>query len=329
VRRAGREPYPAGAGGTADPHGDPGSGRAPAPDTKDPGTKDPAVATPPSPRPAPDFAPPRPARRHLGRRAVDVAGDLKDACAAEWTKFRTVPGTWALTVAIVVLTVGLGAGAVAAVGHSAGADQDMVRTSLTGVSLGQAVVAVLAVTVITGEYGGGMIRTTFAAMPRRQTVLAAKAAVLTAAVLAAATVAVAGSLVVGRLLLPGHGGHPPFGLADASTLRAAVGSVLYLALIALLSLGVATAVRDAGAATGAVLGLLYLFPVVAGMVTDPHWQRHLQQAGPMTAGLAVQTTTASGLDSLPIGPWPGLGVAAAWAVAALTGAAWLLRVRDA
>jgi ABC-2 type transport system permease protein len=40
-------------------------------------------------------------------------------------------------------------------------------------------------------------------------------------------------------------------------LRAAVGSVLYLALIALLSLGAGTAVR---AAIGAVLGLLYLFP---------------------------------------------------------------------
>jgi ABC-2 type transport system permease protein len=240
-----------------------------------------------------------------------------------------VPGTWALTAAVVVLTVGLGAGASAAVGHPAGVDQDMVKTSLTGVSLGQAVVAVLAVLVIAGEYGGGMIRTTFAAMPRRQTVLAAKAAVLTAAVLTAGTVAVTGSLVVGRLLLPGSGGHPPYDLTDASTLRAAAGSVLYLALIALLGLGLATAVRDSGAATGSVLGLLYLFPVVASLVPDPHWQRHLQQAGPMTAGLAVQTTTASGLHSLPIGPWPGLGVAAAWAAAALLGGGTLLRLRDA
>ena len=39
---------------------------------------------------------------------------------------------------------------------------------------------------------------------------------------------------------------------------------LYLALIALLSLGVATAVRDSAVAIGVVLGLLYLFPIVRG-----------------------------------------------------------------
>ena len=45
--------------------------------------------------------------------------------------------------------------------------------------------------------------------------------------------------------------------------------MLYLVLIALLSLGVATAVRDSAAAVGIVLGLLYLFPVLAAVVTDP------------------------------------------------------------
>ena len=98
-------------------------------------------------------------------------------------------------------------------------------------------------------------------------------------------------------------------------LRAAAGSVLYLALIALLSLGIATAVRDPAVAIGVVLGLLYLFPIIAALAGNPHWQRHLEQIGPMTAGLAIQATT--GLRSLPISPWAGLGVLAAWAAAAL------------
>jgi ABC-2 type transport system permease protein len=110
-------------------------------------------------------------------------------------------------------------------------------------------------------------------------------------------------------------------------LRAAAGSVLYLALIALLSLGAATAVRDSAAAIGAVLGLLYLFPLVAAVVTDPHWQRHLEQIGPMSAGLAIQATT--GLRSLPLSPWAGLGALAAWAAAALLAGGLLLRLRDA
>ena len=110
-------------------------------------------------------------------------------------------------------------------------------------------------------------------------------------------------------------------------LRAAAGSVLYLALIALLSLGAATAVRDSAAAIGIVLGLLYLFPIVAAVVSDPHVQRHLQQLAPMTAGLDIQATT--GLRSLPISPWAGLGVLAAWAAAALLAGGLLLRLRDA
>jgi ABC-2 type transport system permease protein len=169
-------------------------------------------------------------------------------------------------------------------------------------------------------------------MPHRATVLAAKAVTLTGVVAAAGTVAVLGSLLAGRLLLPGHGftaarGYPALSLADGPTLRAAVGSVLYLALIALLSLGVATAVRDSATSIGVILGLLYLVPIISQAIGDPHWLRLLRQTGPMSAGLAIQATT--GLSSLPISPWAGLGVLAAWAAAALVVGALLLWMRDA
>ena len=258
---------------------------------------------------------------------------MREALHAEWTKLRTAPGTLWLLLAVVALTVALSAGAAAAVRcPSAGCGQDPARISLTGIELGQVIVAVLAVLVISGEYGTGMIRTTLAAMPRRTTVLAAKAAILTGLVLAAGTIAVLASVLAGRLILPGHGftaahGYPPLSLGDGPVLRAAAGSVLYLALIALLSLGAATIVRDSAVAVGAVLGLLYLFPIVAAVVTDPHWRRHLEQIGPMSAGLAIQATT--GLRSLPLSPWAGLGVLAAWAATALLAGGLLLRLRDA
>ena len=257
---------------------------------------------------------------------------MREALHAEWTKLRTAPGTLWLLLAVVALTVALSAGAAAAVRcPSAGCGQDPARISLTGIELGQVIVAVLAVLVISGEYGTGMIRTTLAAMPRRTTVLAAKAAILTGLVLAAGTIAVLASVLAGRLILPGHGftaahGYPPLSLGDGPVLRAAAGSVLYLALIALLSLGAATIVRDSAVAVGAVLGLLYLFPIIA-VVTDPHWRRHLEQIGPMSAGLAIQATT--GLRSLPVSPWAGLGVLAAWAAAALLAGGLLPRLRDA
>ncbi|WP_433247136.1 ABC transporter permease [Streptosporangium sp. CA-135522] len=251
---------------------------------------------------------------------------------AEWTKLRTVTGTGRLLFAVVALTVAMSAAAAATVFcPSAGCGYDVPKLSLIGVQVGQAAVAILAVLAISGEYGTGMIRTTLAAMPRRAAVLAAKAAVLAGLTLAAGTVAVLGSVLTGRLILPGKGftpahGHPLLSLADGPTLRAAVGSVLYLALIALLSLGVATAVRDSATAIGVVLGLLYVLSILPLMIADPGWQLFLWRISPMNAGLAVQATTR--LSSLPLSPWAGLGVLAAWAAAALLGGGSLLRLRD-
>jgi ABC-2 type transport system permease protein len=257
---------------------------------------------------------------------------MREALCAEWAKLRTAGGTIWLLPAAVALIVLLGVMTAVAV-HCpvAGCDQDPAKDSLTGIDLGQAVVAVLAVLVIGGEYGTGMIRVTLAAIPRRATMLAAKATVLATLVLVTGIVAVLVSVLAGRLILPGHGftpahGYAPLSLGDGAVLRAATGSVLYLVLVALLALGVATVITDSAVAIGAVLGLLYLFPVVAAGVPED-WQRHLQQIGPMTAGLDVQATV--GLRSLPLTPWQGVGVAAAWAAGAMLLGALLLRLRDA
>jgi ABC-2 type transport system permease protein len=258
---------------------------------------------------------------------------MRPALHAEWTKLRTVASPWWLLLGTIAATVALSV-AVTSVMTCGPADcaGDTTKLSLTGIELGQALVAILAVLVVSSEYSSGMIGITLAAMPHRGTVLAAKAITLTGVVTAAGTVAVLGSLLAGRLILPGHGftaahGYPALSLADGPMLRATIGSILYLALIALLSVGIATALRDSATSIGMVLGLLYLFPILSPAIGNPHWQRLLQQIGPMSAGLAIQATT--GLRSLPISPWAGLGVLAAWAAAALVAGGLLLRMRDA
>ncbi len=255
------------------------------------------------------------------------------AVHAEWLKLRTTPGTGWLLAALIAVTAALSAMADAAARCPAGGCQiDPVKTSLTGIYLGQAVVAVLAVTAISSEYGTGMIRVTFTAMPGRTVVLAAKAVIIAGLVLTAGAAAVLGSVLAGRLILPGHGftaerGYLLLSPAAGPALRASIGSVLYLALIALLSLGVAAAVRDTAAAIGSVLGLLYVAPVIAAVLGRSGASRQLQQIAPMTAGLAIQATT--GLRSLPVSPWAGLGILAAWAAAALLAGSLLLHLRDA
>jgi ABC-2 type transport system permease protein len=275
-----------------------------------------------------------PARRaQLAEAARARRTSMWDTLHAEWTKARTLRSTGWLLLAAVLLTVVVSAAVAATVrcpaGHCA---EDPAKISLTGIYLGQALIAIAAVLAVSGEYSTGMIRTSLAAMPRRATMLAAKAAVLTGSVLAAGVLAVLGSVLAGRLILPGHGidpahGYPALSLADGPVLRAAVGSVLYLALIALLSLGVAAAVRDGAAAIGIILGLLYLFPILGQVAGSATSQRHLEQLAPMTAGLAIQATTS--LHSQPISPWAGIGVLAGWAVVALLAGGILLRLRDA
>jgi ABC-2 type transport system permease protein len=271
--------------------------------------------------------------REAGARPAGVGTAAPvDALRAEWTKLRTLAGTWWLLLAVIALTAAVGAGAASAAScQAAGCGQDPAKVALSGIDLSQAVVAILAVLAISGEYSTGMIRVTLTAMPRRLGVLGAKAVTVTGLALAAGAVGVLASMLAGRLLLPGRGftlthGYPPLSLASGPDLRAAAGSVLYLALIALLALGVATAVRDSAVSIGLVLGLLYLFPVIASAL-NPHWSRHLQQIGPMSAGLSIQATV--GLRSLPLTPWQGLGVLALWAAGALIVGGLVLRLRDA
>lgn len=256
---------------------------------------------------------------------------------AEWTKLRSVPSSAWLLAGTVVFTVALGAAVTATVtvAHCSSpteCNEDIAKLSLIGVWLGQVAVVVLAVLTMTNEYATKMIQTSLAAEPRRALVLSAKAAVLTATVLGAGALGVVGSVVAARNILPGNGftaanGYPPLSLADGPTLRAAGGTVLYLGLIALLSLGVAAIVRDTAGSITVVLMVLFASPMMAGFITDPVWQQRLQRFSPMTAGLAIQSTRS--LGSLPIGPWVGLGVLAAYAAGAVAIGAIAFRFRDA
>ena len=208
---------------------------------------------------------------------------------------------------------------------------DPAKVSLTGVMLDQTTIAVLAVLLVSSEYSCGMIRVSLAAVPRRLEMLVAKAATLTAVVVAAGIIAVLGSLLAGELLLPGNGftarhGFIPTTLAHGPMLRAAAGSVLYLVLIALFSLGIAAAVRDSGAAITIALGLVFVLPIL-GNVVRSHWQRRFDRYSPMNAGLAIQATR--NLNKLPIGRWEGIGVLGLWTAATLL-VGWLVfRFRDA
>ena len=97
---------------------------------------------------------------------------MRPALHAEWTKIRTVASPLWLLLGTITATVALSAAVTSVMTcGTAGCADDTTKLSLTGVELGQALVAILAAGVISSEYSSGMICTTLAAMPHRGTVL--------------------------------------------------------------------------------------------------------------------------------------------------------------
>ncbi|MCP2334801.1 ABC transporter permease [Actinomadura rupiterrae] len=244
---------------------------------------------------------------------------------AEWTKLRTVGSTAWLLAATSALTVLVGVLVMAGV-HGSDGPQDLPKLALGGVQYGQVTMVVLACLAVGAEYGTGTIGPTLVAMPNRFRVFAAKTLVVAAAAAAVGALGTAASLVIGRLVMSSDG-LPPLPLSDGPTLRAALGTVLYLALVALLSLGLATALRDSGVAVITVLSILYAMPIATRLVSSEHWKRRLEKYAPMKAGLSIQST--KNLAALPLSPWHGLGILALYATACLALGFALFRLRDA
>jgi len=105
-------------------------------------------------------------RAQLAEAARARRTSMWDTLHAEWTKARTLRSTGWLLLAAVLLTVVVSAAVAATVrcpsGHCA---EDPAKISLTGIYLGQALIAIAAVLAVSGEYSTGMIRTSLAAMP--------------------------------------------------------------------------------------------------------------------------------------------------------------------
>jgi hypothetical protein len=100
---------------------------------------------------------------------------------SEWTKLRALRSTY-VTLLVTAVTALIASGIVAASTASVQASQAPPFGAVAGIFAGwlsypALAVGVLGIITITAEYGTGQIRLTFTAVPRRLTVLAAKAAV--------------------------------------------------------------------------------------------------------------------------------------------------------
>ena len=267
--------------------------------------------------------------------AEPCAGALQ-ALRSEWVKLRTVRSTaWSLLLFVgisILFTTLLTSGSSTEGGSPGhGGDNDIVMDSLAGVWFGAIAAAVLAVLVITSEYSTGMIRTTFAASPRRRTVLSAKTLVVSGCVLVVSLATSVACFQIGQWILRGNGfnyegGYPAITLADHEALRAVLGTGVYLGLLAVFALGVGATLRHTAGAITVVLAAL-LAPVIALNFLPEGIADWVEKSCLMGAGLAIQQTVVRH-DNIPLSPAGGLAVAAAYAVAALVVALGTIGRRD-
>jgi regulation of enolase protein 1 (concanavalin A-like superfamily) len=214
-------------------------------------------------------------------------------------------------------------------------DDDPVSIALFGVIGGLIVIVAVAVLFITSEYRRGMIRTTLAASPRRGRALAAKAIVVGSTAFVIALFSGAVAFLVCQPVLRGHGfaapAFPPVSLFDGPALRAVILTAAFVAVLAVLSVGVGTIMRHSAAAITTVLALV-LVPVIASAAmpaTPALWTMRLTLAGGFATQRAKPPTAALAEPWAMLSPWTGLAVVCAYAAAAMIGAWWLLRRRDA
>ncbi|MDA8290555.1 MAG: ABC transporter permease [Actinomycetota bacterium] len=250
--------------------------------------------------------------------------------ASEWTKFRTVRSTvWTLATTLVL---GVGLGAIATATTAARWQQmsvleritfDPTRTSLTGILFAQLAVGILGVLVVTAEYGTGTIRATFAAVPRRQLVLAGKVAVFGSVVLVVGEAVSFAAFGVGQLLLAPTA--PTAALGDPGVTRAVVGGGLYLLVLGLLALGIAAMVRHTAGAIGAFVAVLLVLPIIVAALPSSIGNA-LGRYLPANIGVVLLSVAP---QQHSFTPWVGLLVLAGYALAALSVGLVLVIRRDA
>jgi ABC-2 type transport system permease protein len=188
-------------------------------------------------------------------------------------------------------------------------------------------VGVLGVLTITGEYQTGWIRASLAGTPQRLAVLAAKAVVAGAVTALAGIAASLAALLVGQAILAHKGLQADLG--DPGVSRAVLGAGLYLAVLALLALGVGTLVRSTVGATALMVGLVFILPGIVGALPSA-WERAVTPFLPSNAGQALIGRTKFAPHGLHLlAPWAGFAVVSAYAAAALVAATVILRRRDA
>ena len=244
------------------------------------------------------------------------------AVRAEWVKLRTVRSTWWFAGGALVTMVLVAAsnadsdrGALRASGAPHGS-VEAASEAITAAGWLLVIFGALGLLVATSEYATRSIMVTLACVPSRGRLMLAKTAVVLLSVFAAGTVIAAIGVASSAPLLR------EFADVDAAQLTGQIIAIgAQLALTAVLSLGLGVLVRRTAGALTILFVLLFIVPELLGLLAD------VLHADIFNT-VANYLPNAAG-DRFMHGEvlWGLVGVG--WAAAAVLGAIWALRKRDA
>lgn len=288
------------------------------------------TAAPAQPRPA--------ARPSTAPGSLSMLGIVR----SEWIKFLSVRSTaWLLgiTIALMVGTAALFAATFRAATAMESSGQGNLEVELTGsldgigefatisgYSMGQLVLVVLAIMVITSEYSTGRIRSTLVAVPSRLPVLLAKAAIVALVAFIVSALGIGLSFAINSAIFAGTDMGQ---LTSGGAVRAFLGVPLYLAALSVFALGLGAIIRSTPGAIGAAMAIILVLPSV-GMLVNNKVVQTIASYLPTSVGERLfMEPMVSDIYGPQLGPWQGFAVLCAWALLTVAIGAVLLRTRDA
>ena len=261
---------------------------------------------------------------------VTMPARARSVLASEWIILRSVRSTYLVLLFAAAAAVGIGylvahakATHWATMPAAERAAFDPVSDSFTGVGLAQLAFGALGVLAISSEYATGLIRTTFAAVPRRRAVIAAKAAVVGVVTLLAGELIAFATFFTGQWALSAQ--HLNVTLAHPGALRGVLAAGFYLAVTAWVGIGLGAVIRHTAGAITAMVGVVFLLPTVIGALPTP-WDTRI---GRFTMNQAAQQMIAQHPHAGYFSAGPSFLIVAAYAAVALAAAAVVITRRDA
>lgn len=264
----------------------------------------------------------------LARSGVSFGGIL----AGEWIKLRSLRSTWWVALSIFPVTLLIAAVLAqslpieGAPGEPSPSGASLVALSAgAGLLFPQLIIVVLGTLAITSEYGTGMIRSSFAAVPTRTPLLAGKAIVVGLTGFAIGVLSAALSWAVCLPLLLGRGASFTFD-QPAILLWSVLGTGAVLGLTAIFALGIGAVLRSSAGGLSLSVGVLFVLPIIVQIVAGVTESDPVHDLESYLLASASGGVVGSGNGMLS--ELPSLVVVVAWAAASLAVGLVVARRRD-